>query len=269
MFWIAIVVLLTALLALYIQPKKMDSHKQVYQWVKNRVQVKKSFKDELEWEFARLGLDDTPEDLKARQWLLGGVSLVSFIVLALIFWQPIWLLFGCGVGGLFYYYPILHINKAVQAKKEGVYDELPEFIDLVILLLRAGLTPYQAIKQGVSQVHFKALQVDLERLSTDVDTMSEEAALERFAVYAGIPEARQFVRAIWQATATDREHANDIFTNQSNVMRQMREFRNKRIIKEKPLKVRFISLGVFGFIIAIPLGVFVINFIQIFSGFSV
>ena len=136
------------------------------------------------------------------------------------------------------------------------------------MLLRAGLTPYQSIKQAVSQTQFKALQNDLERLSTDIDTMNEEAALERFAAYAGIPEAKQFVRAMWQATATNPDQADEIFTTQSNVMRQMREFQNRRTIKEKPLKVRFISLGIFGFILAIPLGVFVINFIQIFSGFS-
>lgn len=268
MFWILIVILLTALLALYVQPKQADSHKEIYKWVRNRVEVKGTLRDELEWEFERLGLDDTPEDLKARQWLLAGVSLVSFIVLALVFWHPIWLLFGGAVAGFFYHFPVLHVNKAIKDKKEGVYEELPEFIDLIILLLRAGLTPYQAIKQAVSQTHFVSLQNDLERLSTDVDTMNEQAALERFAKYAGIPEAKQFVRAMWQATATDREHANEIFTSQSDVMRQMREFRNRRTIKEKPLKIRFISLGIFGFILAIPLGVFAINFIQMFSGFT-
>lgn len=268
MFWIAIVVLLTALLALYVQPKQADSHKEIYKWVKNRVQVSEKFRNELEWEFERLGLDDTPEDLKARQWLLGGVALVSFIVLAIAFWHPVWLLFGAGVAAFFYYFPVLHINKAIKAKQNALYEELPEFIDLIILLLRAGLTPYQAIKQAVGQSDFNALQTDLERLSTDIDMMNEGAALERFATYAGIPEARQFVRAMWQATATDRDHADEIFTNQTEVMRQLRQQRNRQTIKEKPLKVRFVSLGVFGFILAIPLGVFVINFIQMFSSFS-
>ncbi|MFS8581061.1 MAG: hypothetical protein LOD88_13680 [Novibacillus thermophilus] len=267
MLWFIGAVLLTALFALYIKPKDTDTHKHLYRWLRNKVQVKESVRDELEWEFERLGMDDTPEDVKARQWLLAGAAFILFALLALVFWQPMWLLLGVGVSGFFYAFPMLYVNKAIREKEEGIFAELPDFIDLIILLMRAGLIPYEAIKQAVSQTKFKALQPDLERLSVDLDTMDTEQALERFACYVGIVEARQFVRAIWQAAATDRQHADEIFQNQSEVMRQLRQQRMRKIIKEKPLKVRFVSMGIFALILAIPLGVFAINFIQIFSSF--
>lgn len=231
------------------------------------VKVKPDKKRELEAMFERLGWPDTAEDFQASRVSLSIIAGCGFLLLAIITGST--LLYGAALAGaaFFYAYPMMNLKSKLKQKNEQISAELPDYIDLLILLMNAGLTPYQALKQTVSYHEGEGLRQDLQRMMAEMDTVGEMAAFERFAEKLGIQEAKQFAKALKQISSTDQGKAREILRSQSEVMRELKLQQTRKILKERPVKAQMLNFGVFGFIALIPLGIFLINFIKSFSGF--
>ena len=230
------------------------------------VRIKPDKKKELEAIFERLGWTDTAEDFQASRVSMAVLAGGLFLFLAIITGYPL-LYVGALVGaGFFYYQPMMTIKSKLKQKIEQIRSELPDYIDLLILLINAGLTPYQALKQSVFYHEGEGLRLDLQRMLAEMDTLGEMLAFERFAERLGIREARQFAKALRQMSATDQERAKEILRSQSEVMRELKLQQKRKILKERPVKAQALNLGLFGFIALIPIAIFLLNFIQAFSG---
>ncbi|WP_018086940.1 type II secretion system F family protein [Desulfurispora thermophila] len=184
------------------------------------------------------GLNITPEEVLARQVISGlGVFLVAVTVAIALKNKPI-LVAAPFLGILSYTSPKTKLKKKVKEKKEAIRNELPDFIDTMLLLTEAGFTPYEAIKQstqymgGVLGEELREMVIEMEATSDDIGT------LQRFAERLGINELRNFVAAMIQASTVDTTKANEIYAQQSQYMREMRAANIRKLTKSVPGKVR-------------------------------
>lgn len=231
------------------------------------IKVKPDKKRELEAMFERLGWSDTAEDFQASRVSMAILAGGAFLLFAIFAGNAFLYVAALAGAAFFYAQPMMTLKSKLKQKTELIRSELPDYIDLLILLMNAGLTPYQALKQSVAYHDGEGLRLDLQRMMAEMDTVGEMAAFERFAERLGIQEAKQFVKALKQVSATDQERAKEILSSQSEVMRELKLQQTRKILKERPVKAQALNFGLFGFIALIPMGIFLLNFIQAFSGF--
>ncbi|MED0738526.1 hypothetical protein [Aneurinibacillus thermoaerophilus] len=231
---------------------------------KKRMKLSQKREEKIADMLYRVGWKETPEDIVAQQVVFGGIPLVGFTLFSIFLNNYYFLILAFAVGFFMYRHPFTSLKKAVQAKQQQIQHEFPDFIDQLILLNTAGLIPYEAIKEAAKQAP-ESLKIDTKRLVSDMQTMPEKQALDKFAETLGLPVAKRFVFAMKQAMDMSPDEAQEIFKIQSDMMRQMRVQNTRKIIKERPSKVRMISMGVYLFIMLIPLAIIVLNFIKIFG----
>lgn len=231
-------------------------------FTKKRVKVSVHQQEQLAKMLYRVGWSETPEDIVAQQVMFGGLSMIGISLFAIFTGEPVFFFVAIVLGVMFYRFPLSRLKKAINEKEELVAYELPDFIDLLILLFSAGLTPYEAIKSAAQQAS-PALKLDAERLASDIDAMSDAQALDRFAENLGIRAAERFVFAMKQALEMSKKEAQEIFKSQAELMREMRVQNTRRLIKLRPAKVQMISWGVFAFVMIIPMSIIGLNFVGI------
>jgi Flp pilus assembly protein TadB len=231
-------------------------------FAKKRVKVSNQQHEKLAKMLYRVGWTETPEDIVAQQVMFGGLVMIGISLFAIVTNEPVFFFVALVLGVMFYRFPLSRLKKAIREKEELATQELPDFIDLLILLFSAGLTPYESIKNATAQAS-PGLKLDADRLAKDIDAMSDAQALDRFAENLGIRPAQRFVFAMKQAMEMSKKEAQDIFKSQAELMREMRVQNIRRIIKLRPAKVQMISWGVFGFALIVPVSIIALSFVNI------
>ncbi|MET1174604.1 hypothetical protein [Paenibacillus amylolyticus] len=232
---------------------------------RSRVKLSTEQHSALEKQLYRLGWKERPEDIAGQQLMFGGLAFVGFTFFSILTNSAPFFFLAIGVGFYFYRYPVSRLKKELSFKEKLAQEKLPDFIDHLILLFSAGLTPYAAIKLACEHAP-EGLELDCTRLSKDMDLMSESRALERFAESVGTSSIKRFVFAMKQAIQMSKEEAEEIFKSQTKLMRKIRIQNNRKIIKERPAKLQLISTGMFAFVLAVPLAIIVINFMAQMKG---
>ncbi|MDH6372927.1 Flp pilus assembly protein TadB [Paenibacillus sp. PastF-3] len=249
----------------YVTNGKQATWKQVAEMMegaaKRKVKLSHNQKDVLEKMLYRVGWKEAPEDIAAQQLMLGGIAMVGLSLFGIFSGSTVLLFFAVVAGFVFYRYPVNRLKKAVAYKEKQASIYLPDFIELLILLFSAGLTPYEAIKRATEQSP-DVLRLDCERLSNDLDIMTEQQALNRFAENVGIGAAKRFVFAMKQAMDMSKKEANQIFNRQSVLMREMRIQNQRKIIKERPARLQLISSGVYAFVLLLPIAIIGVAFVK-------
>lgn len=223
--------------------------------------VGESRKQSIREQIKMAGLNSTPEEVLAAQVILGlGSALVMSIVAAstgnnnLLILSPI-------AGFIMFQQPRSMLKNKIKEKKKAIRNELPDFIDTLILLAEAGFTPYQAIKQAASYAR-GVLGSEVKEMIIEIEATSDEVSiLKKFAERMQIPELRNFVAAMIQASTTDSAKAREIYAQQALFMREMRVSNMRKLIKELPGKVKGYNFLIFLLSIAIPLIPLVMMFI--------
>ncbi|NUU74677.1 hypothetical protein [Paenibacillus xylanilyticus] len=232
---------------------------------RSRIKLSSEQHSVLEKQLYRLGWKERPEDIAGQQLMFGGLALVGFSLFAIFTASSVMFILAIFIGFYFYRYPVSRLKKGLSEKERIAQEQLPDFIDHLILLFSAGLTPYAAIKVACDHAP-EGLQLDCKRLSKDLESMSEARALEIFAENVGTPSVKRFVLAMKQAIQTSKEEAQHIFKSQTKLMRNIRKQNNRKIIKERPAKLQMISTGMYVFVLAVPVAVIAINFISQMNG---
>lgn len=242
-----------------------NSIQSIQKQIEKKVNVKGNKREDLLALFERVGWKKTPEELMSQQILYGFVGLLIFVAVT-IFTQYLYcLIIGILFSFFMYQFPMIALKSTVKEKEEQLRRELPDYIDLLILLFSSGLTPYDAIKMSAEQAS-NGLRYEVGRLSADMDVLTPEIALDRFGNLLGITEAKRFIRALKQSIQMEQSQAQDILKTQSEFMRELRAQNLRKIAKERPLKVQLISTGVFVFIVLIPLSTVGVTFTSMYSG---
>lgn len=199
------------------------------------------------------GINSTPEELLASQVMLGvGGGLVMFFISG-ITGNNIFFILAPVAGFIMFIQPKSMLKSKIKKKKNSIKNELPDFIDTLLLLIEAGFTPYHAIKQA-SQYSGGILGAEIKEMVIEMEAMSDEVGvMKRFAEKMQITELRNFVAAMIQSSTTDSSKAKEIYTQQALFMRELRLSNIRKLIKELPGRVKGYNFALFLIGMAIPL----------------
>ncbi|MBS4020858.1 MAG: type II secretion system F family protein [Dethiobacter sp.] len=208
---------------------------------------------ELEEKLVMAGMNRTPEEFMVKQLTTGLGIFVLSLVWVFILRSPVVLLPGLLLGLLGAALPAGELDKKIQEKKELIIMELPDFLDMLVLSLRAGRNLYSAIKKAAEHSG-QALRPLLEKLQADVELVeNKKDALWDFAERTGIQEVRDFVSALEIGMDAKAKQAEEIYRNQSKIMRELRVMALRRYTKSIPSKLSLLHIWLYLNCIAIPI----------------
>lgn len=148
--------------------------------------------------------------------------------------------FVCILGGLTllgHIYPDIWLSDKIKHRKNEMEKAFPFFLDLLVLMMRAGLPFAGAVQQGINKMPSGALQKELVRYQRDVRTgLARAEALENLSIRTDIPAITNFTAAIIQAEETGGSITN-LLANQAKQRRKERFLRAEKKANEAPVKM--------------------------------
>lgn len=137
----------------------------------------------------------TPKEFVLLECLLGGLTLLVLI----IWFGPSHLPIYLAAAGLTFYWPTLWLNERVKQQNVQIMGELPDALDLLALMIGAGLDLGQAITYYLRDARKTPLKVLLEEVRAQmVLGRTRSDALEYLARKVDIPALTQAVSAFVQ-----------------------------------------------------------------------
>ncbi|MBN3564717.1 type II secretion system F family protein [Aliamphritea spongicola] len=178
-------------------------------------------------------------------WLLGlGLKPASFSIV-----------FGLVVIG--YFYPDIWLNDKIKYRKHMIEKQFPFFLDLLVLIMRAGLPFTGAIQQSTNKMTDGPLKAELARYQRDIRTgVEKQQALEQLAKRVGLASVTNFVASIIQAEESGAS-ITSVLQNQSKQRRKERFLKAEKLANEAPVKMLLPLVGLLFpltfIVIAIPI----------------
>jgi Flp pilus assembly protein TadB len=219
-------------------------------------------KDYLSYLIDRAGVGTKPEEVVLGQIVLGIVGFALGSMIAFSAKNSMFLIFAGFAGVVLCRQPVANLKEKARVRKQQARLELPDFIDMIILLLSAGYTVYQAVKKAVEKSKLPALEKDLRLLSSEIEVMGEKEAFERFADRTEVQEARSFASALEQASKAGAKDARAIFEQQTKTMRDLRIATIRKLIKERPAKMKPYNYLMMGLVIGVPMLPIIMTFLS-------
>lgn len=144
----------------------------------------------------------TPEEFLGMRIVSGVTGLFIFLFLAIIEFLPTmlpiagWAALGLALG---YYFPKVRIDRHVGARRKGTQRGLPEALDLLVIILNAGMQFQPALAEVVSRLPEGVMRDELARVLSDLKANKTiETALTDLARRAPGDEVEAFCKAIVQ-----------------------------------------------------------------------
>ncbi len=220
---------------------------------------------ELQDKLAMAGVYKTPEEFMVKQ-ITTGLGFVAFsLIWVVLLKTPIILLAGILLGILGAALPAKDLDRRIEEKKNFIIMELPDFLDMLVLSLRAGRNLYAAIKKA-SEQSGPTLRPLLEKLQADVELAeNKKDALWTFAENTGLQEVKDFVSALEIGLDAKAKQAEEIYRSQSKIMRDLRALALRRYTKSIPQKLTMLHVWLYLNCIAIPIIGSIIQFASIMS----
>ena len=230
------------------------------------MRVNRLTKMELSDKLAMANVNKTPEEFFIKQATTGlGFFIISFLWI-FILRTPLVLIPGLALAGYGMMMPLKELDKRIEERKNRIIMELPDFLDMLVLSLRAGRNLYSAIKKA-SEQSGPALRPLLEKLQADLELVEDKKdALWRFAESTGIQEVKDFVSAIEIGMDAKVKQAEEIYRSQSRMMRSLREMALKKYTRSIPSKVKILHVILFLNCILIPIVSSLLQFASVMKG---
>lgn len=158
------------------------------------VKLHKLSKMELEEKLSMAGVNKSAEEFMARQVTTGMAFGFFGLLFTVALGTPMLLMLALILFVLGYTMPAKDLSAKIAHKKNRIIIELPDFLDMLVLSLRAGRSLYSAVKKAseYSGPHLKPL---LEKLQADIELLdNKKDALWTFAERTGLQEVKDFVK---------------------------------------------------------------------------
>lgn len=220
--------------------------------IKN-VKLNRLSKMEIEEKLNMAGINKTPEEFLTKQITTGLAFFSISLLFAIVSQAASFLLLGLVLGIVGAIMPAKDLDKKIAEKKSLIIMELPNFLDMLVLSLRAGRNLYSAVKKA-SEHSGPVLRPLLEKLQADIELVeNKKDALWAFAENTGVQEVKDFVSALEIGMDARAKHAEEIYRSQSKIMRDLRALALRRYTKTIPGKLKAIHLWVYFNCILIPI----------------
>lgn len=257
---------------LHTHPKELEEkyrpfHEKLLQPIAERIvqliKVNQLTKLELEENLQMAGLDKTPEEFYAKQLTTGLAFLFFAAIWALLLRTPAILVPGLVLAAFGVTLPARDLDKQIQEKKNMIIIELPDFLDMLIISLRAGRNLTSAVRKAAEHAG-PNLRPLLERLQANLELAeNKKDPLWEFAESTQIQEVKDFVSALEIGMDAKAKQAEEIYRSQSRIMRDLRTMALKRYARSIPAKLNLLHVWLYLNCVAIPIIGAVMQFSQV------
>jgi len=222
-------------------------------WLVGSIKLHKLSKMELEEKLSMAGINKTAEEFITKQVATGLAFFLFGLLFTAISGFSALILFALILAAVGYIMPVKDLEAKIAYRKNQIIIELPDFLDMLVLSLRAGRNLYSAVKKA-SEHSGPYLRPLLEKLQADIELLdNKKDALWEFAEKTGVQEVKDFISALEIGLDARAKQAEEIYRSQSKIMRDLRALALRRYTKKIPGKLRFIQLWVYFNCIAIPI----------------
>lgn len=240
------ILVFTIIITLVFSKKKKD-YSQIFELDKEREKrdwqttfyplVERFTKNNLYKELIRKsGVDTSPEKVLVEQTtlpiiLLASVSFISFLIKA-----KMMIYLGFVLALVLVIAPIQNLKKKSRIRTENIRKEAPNFVLTVRLLLRGQKTPVQALKLACDYGTGDGMNAYTSQLNADLDVMTPEDALTKFAKATEVIELMEFAALFSQYIRLGAtKDGEDILRQLENTFREMDA---KMLEREKEIRPR-------------------------------
>jgi len=179
-------------------------------------------------------------------------SFVSMIVCG-VFWMMTNAAFFLGLGVLFGmlmpFYPKSSIKGKIRKLNDDLLKEFPNFVSAMRYQYGKGKT-LNDIVQSYVDVAGPALKYELQKLSAELEMMSDSDALLRFGDRVALPEVSNFASSLVYGQMYGMD-LNSIFSIQEQEMRRLTRDNIMKLMKRKPILMTVLLMLPIGNIIMI------------------
>ena len=175
--------------------------------------------------------------------------------------DPLYIAIAVAIAPIGFLYPDLRLREVIKRRQSQFEKELPFFLDVLVLTMKAGLNFIAALEQAVSSLRDGPVKQEFSRFLRESRAgLSRRAALDRLAARVMLPSVTNFVAAVAQAEQTGGS-LGDVLADQARQRRQERFLRAEKLANQAPVKMLFpliallfpITFIIIGFPIAIQL----------------
>jgi tight adherence protein C len=201
-----------------------------------------------------------PEEYLARAELIAVLLLPVYVAVCLAYMGPAGIVTALFCSGLTVWFLRRALRRRAVVRLVAIKRRLPFLLDLLTLLMEAGATFHQALRQGVREFAGQAVAVEFGRVLTEINMgKTRTEAFDSLRRRLNDDEITGIVGAIIQSEQLGTP-LSDIFRTQADVLRLRRSQRAETIAGEAGVKMLLPGVLVMFATVLIILGPFVLNY---------
>lgn len=203
----------------------------------------------------------TPEEFLARQQLYALLLTPIYIAVCVDFFDELGIVTGIGLAALTAFGLRRRLSMQAYYRLFQIKKKLPYLLDLLTLLMEAGATFLQALKESVAEFREQPVGVEFGRVLAEISMgKSRTTALEGMRDRLSDDEITSILGSIIQGEQLGTPLAT-VFRTQADVLRIKRTQRAETIAGEAGVKMLLPAILVMAATVIIILGPFVIGFL--------
>ena len=162
-----------------------------------------------------------------------------------------------------FFLPLLSLNSMAAKRQLLIKKSLPDFLDLLLVSVDAGLGFDMALKRVTNQMEGPLSQETARALEEIRIGRSREEALRGIVHRTGVPDLSTFISAIIQAEQLGTNIASTLRV-QANTMRQKRRQRAEKAAMQAPIKMIFpMAFFIFPVMFVVILGPILLQIVRV------
>jgi tight adherence protein C len=208
-----------------------------------------------------------PEEYLARAQLIGLLLLPIYLVVCITQMGPPGIVTALLVSGLTVWLLRRRLSRMASDRLVSIKRRMPFLLDLLTLLMEAGASFQQALKQGVKEFEGHEVAVEFGRVLADMNMgKARTEAFDSMRKRLNDEEISSIVGSIIQSEQLGTP-LSDIFRTQADVLRLKRSQRAETIAGEAGVKMLLPGVLVMAATVLIILGPFMLNYWYLGLGF--
>ncbi len=201
-----------------------------------------------------------PEEYLARAELIAVLLLPAYVAVCTAYMGPAGVVSALFCSGLTVWFLRRSLRRRAIDRLVAIKRRLPFLLDLLTLLMEAGATFHQALRQAVREFSGQAVAAEFARVLTDVNMgKTRTEAFDSLRRRLSDDEINGIIGAIIQSEELGTPLA-DIFRTQADVLRLKRSQRAEMIAGEAGVKMLLPGVLVMMATVIVILGPFVLNY---------
>lgn len=188
----------------------------------------------------KAGINEAPDVYLATGYFYAFVAFLGLTLVALFTGIKFLYFLGIFFGIFLPFYPKSNLRGKIRKANEDLLKEFPNFVGTLRYQYGKGKT-LNDIVQSYVDVAGPSLKYELQKLSAELEMMSDNDALLRFGERVGLPEVYNFASSLVFGQMYGMD-INSIFSIQEQEMRRLMRDNIRKDMKRKPIMMTVVLL---------------------------